>query len=145
MNKKFTKQMILALPLMFLGFSASTANAAEKSRIVVTNESTITQTIYGQVQGYLDGDVFTFKGIPYAQAERFLPPTAPAKHDGIVKCRLYGPKAPQTQTLEWRGVNQTDYSFGNQFVYEPMDEKGCLVLNVWTKGLNDNKKRPVFV
>ncbi len=137
--------MILALPLMFLGLSASTANAAEKSRIVVTNESTITQTIYGQVQGYLDGDVFTFKGIPYAQAERFLPPTAPAKHDGIVKCRLYGPKAPQTQTLEWRGVNQTDYSFGNQFVYEPMDEKGCLVLNVWTKGLNDNKKRPVFV
>ncbi len=145
MNRKFSKLMMLALMMLMMGCGTHSSKKNESYRVVVTNESTIAQTIYGQVQGYLDGDVFTFKGIPYAQADRFMPPTAPEKHDSIVKCRLYGPKAPQTETLEWHGINQTDYAFGNQFVYEPMDEKGCLVLNVWTKGLNDNKKRPVFV
>jgi len=131
--------------ILLIGCGSNSTKKADSNRVVVTNESTIAQTVYGKVQGYLDGEVFTFKGIPYAQAERFMPPTPPEKHDSIVKCRLYGPKAPQTETLEWGGINQTDYAFGNQFVYEPMDEKGCLVLNVWTKGLNDNKKRPVFV
>ncbi len=114
-------------------------------RVCVTDQTTITHTKYGDVQGYKDGDIFTFKGIQYAKAERFMPPVAPDKHEGILKCRLYGPKAPQSQTFDWPGNQQTDYAFGNQFVREPMDEEGCLVLNVWTKGLNDGKKRPVFV
>ncbi len=145
MNKILWKLALMALPVMMLSCGANKTKETEKYRVVVTNETTIAETVYGKVQGYLDGDVFTFKGIPYAQAERFMPPTPPEKHDSIVKCRLYGPKAPQTETFEWHGINQTDYAFGNQFVLEPMDEKGCLVLNVWTKGLNDNKKRPVFV
>ena len=145
MNKNLTKLITLSLPFLIAACGTSPSKQAYGNRVVVTNESTIAQTVYGPIQGYLDGEVFTFKGIPYAQAERFMPPTAPEKHDSIVKCRLYGPKAPQTETLDWHGINQTDYAFGNQFIYEPMNEKGCLVLNVWTKGLNDNKKRPVFV
>ncbi len=145
MNMNLTKFITLSLPFLIAACSTNLSKQTLGNRVVVTNESTIAQTVYGPIQGYLDGEVFTFKGIPYAQAERFMPPTAPEKHDSIVKCRLYGPKAPQTETLEWHGINQTDYAFGNQFIYEPMDEKGCLVLNVWTKGLNDNKKRPVFV
>lgn len=60
-------------------------------------------------------------------------------------CRLYGPKTPQTSTsLNWKeGV--TDNDFGFQFNLEPVDEKNCLVLNVWTKSISDNGKRPVFV
>ena len=145
MNMNLTKFITLSLPFLIAACSTNLSKQTLGNRVVVTNESTIAQTVYGPIQGYLDGEVFTFKGIPYAQAERFMPPTAPEKHDSIVKCRLYGPKAPQTETLDWHGINQTDYAFGNQFIYEPMNEKGCLVLNVWTKGLNDNKKRPVFV
>ncbi|MCQ2144644.1 MAG: carboxylesterase family protein [Bacteroidales bacterium] len=114
-------------------------------RVCVTDESTIAHTVYGDIQGYKDGAIFTFKGIQYAKAERFMPPVAPDKHEGVLKCRNYGPKAPQTQTFAWDGNPQTDYAFGNQFIREPMDEKDCLVLNVWTKGINDGKKRPVFV
>lgn len=114
-------------------------------RVCVTDESTITHTIYGDVQGYKDGDIFTFKGIQYAKADRFMPPQFPDKFEGVMKCRLYGPKAPQGQSFDWGGNAQTDYAFGNQFIREPMDEEGCLVLNVWTKGLNDGKKRPVFI
>ncbi len=145
MNNYIIKLLIVALPFMMIGCSISQSKKNSDYRVVVTDESTVAQTIYGAIQGYRDGDVFTFKGIPYAQAERFMPPTAPEKHNDTLKCRLYGPKAPQMESLEWKGINQTDYAFGNQFVYEPMDEKGCIVLNVWTKGLNDGKKRPVFV
>ena len=114
-------------------------------RVCISDESTVAHTVYGDIQGYKDGAIYTFKGIQYAQAERFMPPTAPQKHEGVLKCRVYGPKAPQTQTFDWDGNPQTDYAFGNQFIREPMDEEGCLVLNVWTQGLDDGKKRPVFV
>ena len=63
-------------------------------RVCITDQTTITHTKYGDVQGYKDGDIFTFKGIQYAKAERFMPPVAPDKHEGVLKCRLYGPKAP---------------------------------------------------
>lgn len=112
---------------------------------LVSDESTTANTVYGKIQGYRDGDVYTFKGIPYAHAERFMPPQKPESHEGVLKCRVYGPKAPQGQTLDFKGNPQSDNDFGFQFVMEPMDEEKCLVLNVWTKGLDDGKKRPVFV
>lgn len=114
----------------------------------MSDQSTTTNTVYGPVQGYRDGSIYTFKGIPYAKAERFMPPQKPDTHTEVVKHRTYGPKAPQTQlnqTTIWQGNSQSDNDFGFQFVLEPMDENDCLVLNVWTPGLNDGKKRPVFV
>lgn len=72
MYKVFSRLLALSLPALLISCSASTSKKSEQYRVVVTNESTIAQTIYGPVQGYLDGDVFTFKGIPYAQANRFL-------------------------------------------------------------------------
>ena len=74
-----------------------------------------------------------------------MPPRAPDRWEGIRQCKLYGPQCPQTETLLYNdGNTQSDYGFGNQFYLEPMDE-ACQVLNVWTPGINDSKKRPVFV
>ena len=112
---------------------------------ITAGQHTRVDTKYGTVEGYLDDDVYTFKGIQYAKADRFMPPQAPDKFEGVRMCKLYGPKAPQRLDLVWRDNTQRDYNFGNQFVIEPMDEKSCLVLNVWTKGINDGKKRPVFI
>lgn len=133
--------------LAVIGSIATTAEARNVGPIV-SDQSTTTNTLYGPVQGYRDGSVYTFKGIPYAKAERFMPPQKPDKHAGVVKHRTYGPKAPQTQpnqTTMYQGNLQSDNDFGFQFVLEPMSEDSCLVLNVWTQGLNDGKKRPVFV
>ena len=34
----------------------------------------VTNTESGKVRGYIHNGIFTYKGIPYAQAERFMPP-----------------------------------------------------------------------
>lgn len=112
---------------------------------ITAGEHTRVNTVYGPIEGYLDGKIYTFKGIQYAKADRFLAPEYPDKFDRLRQCKLYGPQAPQSESLRWNGNNQTDYAFGNQFVLEPMDEKNCLVLNVWTPSINDSKRRPVFV
>ena len=146
---KKTALFILALAAAAV-LSASCAGsgskaAEEQTRSITAGENTRMKTTYGTIEGYLDGDVYTFKGIQYAKADRFMPPQDPDVFEGVRMCKIYGPKAPQSESLVWRDNTQTDYAVGNNFVMEPMDEKGCLVLNVWTKGLNDGKKRPVFV
>ncbi len=117
-----------------------------KAQPITAGEQTRVETIYGPIEGYLDGSIYTFKGIPYAKAERFMPPQKPDHFTKLRQCKVYGPQAPQGESLRWNDRNsQTGYGFGNQFVVEPMDEKGCLVLNVWTPGLGNKKQRPVFV
>lgn len=138
------KQLCCALLSMGIALTSFCAGAQTVGP-VVSDESTVANTVYGKIQGYRDGDIYTFKGVPYAEAERFMPPTKPKAHEGVVKHRVYGPKAPQGQNLKFRGNPQSDNDFGFQFNLEPMDEDNCLVLNVWTKGLNDGKRRPVFV
>jgi para-nitrobenzyl esterase len=141
-------RMISLLTCAIILVTACGQQAAQQQPLhpgpITAGEHTRVNTLYGIVEGYLDDDVYTFKGIQYAKAERFMPPQAPDKFEGVRMCKLYGPKAMQGQNLEWRDNTQTDYYFGNQFNIEPKSEEACLVLNVWTKGINDGKKRPVF-
>ena len=136
--------MMLWVALVCMG-CGNTPTDVLKGRTITAGEHTQVQTLYGPIEGYLDGSIYTFKGIQYAKAERFMPPQYPDKFTELKQCKLYGPQAPQSESLRWTGNTQTDYAFGNQFVLEPMDEKECLVLNVWTPGINDGKKRPVFL
>lgn len=134
--------MIKRLSFLFMLIAAAlNVNAQE----ITAGEHTKVNTVYGPIEGYLDGNIFTFKGIKYAKADRFMPPEYPDKFTKLRLCKLYGPQAPQGESLRWNPNNQTDYAFGNQFVLEPMDEKECLVLNVWTPSINDSKRRPVFI
>jgi len=136
--------LILALAAGIAICGCSSTKGLSGPGPLISDESTIVQTTNGKVQGYLDGDIYTFRGIPYAQAERFMPPQSPKPYEGVRVCRTYGPKAPQGSSMRFRHVS-SDYDFAFQFNLEPMDEKECLVLNVWTQGLNDGKKRPVYV
>ena len=54
---------------------------------------TIVQTRQGSLRG--TAGVTLFRGIPYAQAERFRPPEPPARWVGERDARAYGPIAPQ--------------------------------------------------
>ena len=111
--------------------------------IVAGENIAVVTTKYGKVRGYIDDGIFAFKGIPYAKADRFMPPQAPDKWNDVRQCTIYGPQAMQGKAQNWSG--QSDYNFGFLFNREPMDEKESFVLNVWSKGINDGKKRPVWV
>ncbi|HYQ59249.1 MAG TPA: carboxylesterase family protein [Draconibacterium sp.] len=103
----------------------------------------VVATKYGKVRGYIDDGVFAFKGIPYAKADRYMPPKPPDTWDDVLQCTIFGPKAMQSSSTEWRG--RSDENFGFQFPRETMDEKESFVLNVWSNGINDDKKRAVWV
>ncbi len=136
MRKAFISFVMMA-SLVVTNMEAQPITAGAHTRV---------QTVYGPIEGYQDGNIFTFKGIRYAKAERFMPPQKPDTFTELRQCKVWGPQAPQGESLLWNDRNsQTDYGFGNQFVVEPMDEQACLVVNVWTPSISDNKKRPVFV
>lgn len=93
------------------------------------NESPVASTKYGRVRGYTDSGINVFKGISYGgdtSKRRFMPPLPPEKWSDIRDTIEYGPSCPQKS----RGTDKMS--------------EDCLVLNVFTPALNDNRKRPVM-
>lgn len=97
----------------------------------------LVKTSRGQVKGYEQNGLSIFKGIPYAKAKRFHAPEPVEKWNGVFDAASYGYVCP---------LLNMDRPSGELYVphrYWPMDED-CLNLNVWTPGLDD-QKRPVLV
>jgi para-nitrobenzyl esterase len=99
--------------------------------------SVIADTSSGKIRGLVVEDIKIFKGVPYggttAGTHRFMPPTKPAAWTGVRDAVAYGPTAPQSRGngAERAGV--------------PAESEDCLVLNVFTPGMSDGRKRPVLV
>lgn len=109
--------------------------------ISTSNSSVVVETESGKVAGYIEDNIYVYKGIPYAEAERFMPPHSPKPWDGIRSSRAYGPVCPQGKRMGW-------YSDEMAFAFDWDDgfaDENCLRVNIWTQGINDNKKRPVMV
>ncbi|NLU39030.1 MAG: carboxylesterase/lipase family protein [Bacteroidales bacterium] len=87
-------------------------------------------TTYGKISGVIDEGIYTFKGIPYAKAERFMAPQEPDAWDGVLECTEFGPVA--RQVAPW-------------YPDSVQSEKDLFSANVWTQGIMDGKKRPVMV
>jgi para-nitrobenzyl esterase len=107
-----------------------------------TPRSAIAKTRYGPVRGYVAGDVFTFKGIPYGQdtggENRWLPAKPPQPWTEPYNALVYGANSPQT-THNFRAVEHTFLQqWDDGFQGEDM-----LKLNVWTPSLSGS--RPVMV
>lgn len=124
-------------------FSTAFQSGAQQGPILSSSKEAIATTSAGKVIGYIDDGVYVFKGIPYAKAERFQAPEDPEPWDGIRPARHYGPACPQGSNVIWRGQN--DYEFAYKYTKEVFDEKDMFTVNVFSQGLSDGKKRPVFV
>ena len=108
---------------------------------VSTPRSAIANTRYGKVRGFLDGGVFTFKGVPYGQTtageNRWLPAQPLKPWTDEFPALVYGANCPQNLHT-WTGSEQTfiqDWDDGWQ-------SEDMLKLNIWTPSLTG--KRPVM-
>ncbi|MEP6583758.1 MAG: carboxylesterase family protein [Ginsengibacter sp.] len=100
----------------------------------------VINTDAGKVRGYIHNNVFTYKGIPYAQAKRFEMPQKPKPWTGVRSSMSYGPVAPlmdPTTSVQ----DESEFVYNHDWGYTNED---CLRANVWTPGINDGKKRPVM-
>jgi para-nitrobenzyl esterase len=107
-----------------------------------TPRNAVANTQYGKVRGFVDGGVFTFKGIPYGQntggENRWLPAKAPAPWKDEYPALVYGANCMQ-KLHDFTAIEQTflqDWDDG--YISEDM-----LKLNIWTPGLSG--KRAVMV
>src|SRR5690606_18565262 len=122
--KRFSNYMLLCV--FTFGIFTSCKQKAEQT----TEPDTLLNTTFGAVSGSIDDDIFTFKGIPYAKADRFMPPQDPDSWQGVRETTEFGPVAKQV--VAW--IDEAN-----------MDEKNLFNLNVWTPSTKDGKKRPVMV
>lgn len=116
-------------------------------KVVRTPDYPIAETKQGKLHGFLQDEVFHFHGIKYGTAERFQLPKAEEKWKGIRDAKSYGyicPLMPEEPVKEGDPLAQPASSFEMPHVYWPMNEQ-CLYLNVWTKHLSKQAKRPVMV
>lgn len=118
------EDMIDRRTLLVAGASLAAIPGAGRAQVM----HPIARTRHGPVRGFRDGGINAFKGIRYGQdtgLRRFQPPVPPEPWAEPVEAFTYGPASPQ------RGD-------------EPNQSEDCLFLNVWTPGL-DGERRPVMV
>ncbi len=103
-----------------------------------TPRTAVANTQYGKVRGFVDGDVFTFKGVPYGQntggENRWLPAKPPVPWEGEYPALIYGANCPQT-LHDWTSQEQVflqDWDDGWQ-------SEDMLKLNIWTPSLTGKR------
>ena len=136
------KRMIAAV-LLLMAITPFAAQAQKTAPLpLVTGENiAVTSTNSGKVRGYVHNNIYTYKGIPYAQAKRFQAPEKPKAWDGVRSSVVYGPVSPLMTPTSEPGNGEIEFVFDHDWGYTGED---CLRLNVWTPGINDGKKRPVM-
>ena len=91
--------------------------------------STVSTTA-GLVHGSERDGVLSFRGIPFAQAERFRPPQPPTAWDGVRDAQEFGPIAPQAPGAQFQRADL-------------VQDEDCLSLNIWTRDTSGSA--PVMV
>lgn len=131
-RRTFVKQASLLVAAASLRPWGTLVSAADLDTVVA-------DTSAGRVRGVAVEGVKVFKGVPYGAStsgtNRFRPPVKRMPWTGTRDALAYGPTAPQT----------ADNSGTTAAGSPPQQSEDCLVLNVFTPGLNDGRKRPVMV
>ena len=104
----------------------------------------IVETTAGRISGVTEAGVHRFLGVPYGASTTGAArhrPAAPPTWSGTWEATAFGPTAPQAALTPTQSTTSVVGAVGNAV---PPTGEDCLVLNVWTPGLDD-AKRPVMV
>ena len=133
-----TAGMSVALGQPALAIDSTKTAAHQEPGNCSTPRTAIANTQYGKVRGFVAGDVFTFKGIPYGQdtggENRWLPAKPPTPWKDEYPALIYGGNCPQN-LHDWTGIEQTflqDWDDGYQ-------SEDMLKLNIWTPSLTGKR------
>ncbi|THH41754.1 carboxylesterase/lipase family protein [Neolewinella litorea] len=127
MHRIFLPLFLLMSPLAF-------------AQLVTGMDVAVADTESGPVRGYISDGIYTYKGIPYARADRFESPRKPEPWTEVRSSMSWGPVAPLL-TPTTAVPDELEFVFDHDWGYPNED---CLRLNVWTPALDDGKKRPVM-
>ncbi|OGO00653.1 MAG: hypothetical protein A2Y90_02895 [Chloroflexi bacterium RBG_13_52_12] len=105
-----------------------------------SSQQSVVSTKAGKVEGYQEGGLYVFKGIPYAAPPigelRWMPPQSVKPWSGVRSAVKYGYISPQ---------NPMPIAAPGMAVFEKESQnEDCLFLNIWTPGLDD-ARRPVML
>lgn len=103
----------------------------------------VVNTQSGQLQGFIRNGIFTYHGVPYAEAERFMPPTKVPAWEGVRLALNYGTMSPQ-DTSPKGDIFPPHYFWPHWQPHNLVQSYNCQNLNIWTPALDD-AKRPVMV
>ena len=121
-----------------LSFAVENKNISKKiENNVNQNTNTIATTESGKIQGFIQDEIYTYLGVPYARAERFMAPKKVEKWNGIKQTVTFGTYFSQGESM---------VSSGGWFAGPKLEmSENSHNLNIWTPGIKDGKKRPVMV
>ena len=97
-------------------------------------DENVVETGFGKVRGYQFDGMYVFKGIPYAEAERFHVPHAPKKWDKVLDCSIYGCVSP---LLHFNPPTGDHLLIPRQYWVQG---ENCQNLNLWTESINSDVK-----
>lgn len=129
-QKTFVKRALafgLVATAQFLTGTVAHAKEANNDRPVVATSA-------GKVQGQTADGIVAYRGIPYAKAERFMPPQPVKKWTDTFQADHYGAICPQVDQNPFPGIAP-----------KVAQSDDCQNLNVWTPSVRDGKKRAVMV
>jgi para-nitrobenzyl esterase len=116
------------------------------TRTVFAAEGPVAETTAGKIQGVTTGGVHAFKGVSYGAPtsgrNRFMPPQKPQPWAGVRSAAEWAGRAPQALPS---GARRPELSGLSGPPDRLAESEECLTLNVWTRGMNDGRKRPVMV